>query len=72
MSADSFDGFDYELDSREPCEVERRRYWAVAIGLQEVDGLEVSPYLRELARAYERGGGHPPGHRRSASPLPRR
>lgn len=55
MSADSFDGFDYELDSREPSEEERRRYWAVAIGLQEVDGLEVSPYLRELARAYEQG-----------------
>lgn len=55
MSADSFDEFPYETAE---CEVDadaRRHYWAVAIGLQKVDGLEVSPYLRELARGYERG-----------------
>ena len=55
MSADSFDGFDYEPDRRVADAETRRRYWATAIGLQAVDGLEVSPYLHELARAYEAG-----------------
>ena len=55
MSADSFDDFPYEADTREADIAARRRYWAVAIGLQAVDGLEVSPYLRELARDYEQG-----------------
>lgn len=34
---------------------QRRHYWAVAVGLQQVDGLEVSPYLHELAAGYEAG-----------------
>lgn len=55
MSADSFDGLPYEAAEREASADARRHYWAVAIGLQEVDGLEVSPYLRELARGYEQG-----------------
>ena len=55
MSADSFDGFDYKPDRRVADAETRRRYWATAIGLQAVDGLEVSPYLHELARAYEAG-----------------
>lgn len=55
MSADSFDGLPYEAAEREASADARRHYWAVAIGLQEVDGLEVSPYLRKLARDYEQG-----------------
>lgn len=34
---------------------DRKRYWAIAIGLQAVDGLKVSPYLKSLARDYEAG-----------------
>ena len=38
------------LVAREPGRRERAENWRVAIGLQKVDGLEVSPYLLELAR----------------------
>ena len=55
MSADSLDEFPYRPDERNTSEEDRRRYWAVAIGLQEVDGLEVSPYLEELSRSYIAG-----------------
>lgn len=55
MSADSFDNFPYEPDRREADEAARRQYWAMAIGLQAVDGLEVSPYLRDLSRGYVAG-----------------
>lgn len=53
MSADSMDGFPYKPYARTPSAEERRQYWAVAIGLQEVDGLHVSSYLRDLAKGYE-------------------
>lgn len=43
MSADSFDNFEYEKDSEHTSQAARRHYWAVAIGLQDVDGLSVSP-----------------------------
>ena len=52
MSADSLDNFDYERASEHASEAQRRHYWAVAIGLQDVDGLSVSDYLRENASAY--------------------
>lgn len=52
MSADSLDDFPYKSASGSSSEEERRRYWAVAIGLQAVDGLEVSPYLRGVAGQY--------------------
>ena len=55
MSADSLDAFPYEISAQLSNEAMRRHYWATAIGLQAVDGLEVSPYLRELARDYEQG-----------------
>ena len=55
MSADSFDTFDYERASDHTTEARRRHYWAVAIGLQDVDNLKVSDYLRENARAYIEG-----------------
>ena len=52
MSADSLDEFPYRLDERNTSEKERQRYWAVAIGLQKVDGLEVSPYLEGLSHSH--------------------
>lgn len=55
LSADSCDNFPYEPAESCASAAARRHYWAVAIGLQAVDGIEVSPYLRELARGYERG-----------------
>lgn len=55
MSADSYDNFEYEPASRHISEAQRRHYWAVAIGLQDVDGLKVSDYLREQAHAYIAG-----------------
>lgn len=45
MSADSFDNFEYEKASEHTSQAARRHYWAVAIGLQDVDGLSVSPPL---------------------------
>ena len=55
MSADSYDDFEYRPASEYTSEERRRHYWAVAIGLQDVDGLKVSDYLREQAHAYIRG-----------------
>ena len=55
MTADSFDKFDYEKASAHTSESSRRHYWAVAIGLQDVDGLNVSRYLRETAASYIKG-----------------
>lgn len=52
MTAERLDNFEYEPASAHESEQARRHYWAVAIGLQRVDGLEVSPYLREAADAY--------------------
>lgn len=55
MSADSLDNYEYEPASEHTTEAQRRHYWAVAIGLQDVDSLTVSDYLRENARAYIQG-----------------
>ena len=55
MTADSLDGFGYQKASDHTSEAARRHYWAVAIGLQDVDGLTVSPYLREVAASYIAG-----------------
>lgn len=55
MTADSPDGFEYEPSSKHSSPESREHYWAVAIGLQQVDGLEVSPYLRDVANSYIRG-----------------
>ncbi len=52
MSADSYDDFEYRPASEYTSEERRRHYWAVAIGLQDVDGLKVSNYLRNQAHAY--------------------
>lgn len=55
MTADSLDNFDYERASEYTSEARRKHYWAVAIGLQAVDGLEVSDYLSEVAQSYISG-----------------
>lgn len=55
MSADSCDNFEYQSAAEHTSETQRRHYWAVAIGLQDVDGLKVSDYLREQAHAYIAG-----------------
>lgn len=53
MTADSNDNFEYRPASELESAAARKHYWAVAIGLQAVDGLEVSPFLRELAAGYQ-------------------
>ena len=55
MSADSYDDFEYRPAREHISEDRRRHCWAVAIGLQDIDGLKVSDYLRSLALAYIRG-----------------
>lgn len=55
MTADSFDSFDYERASEHTSAAQRKHYWAVAIGLQAVDGLKVSGYLNEVAQSYVSG-----------------
>ena len=42
--------FDEYIVASEPHKRERAEAWKVAIGLQAVDGLQVSDYLLELAR----------------------
>ena len=39
----SADNFEYEKASEHTSQAARRHYWAVAIGLQDVDGLSVPP-----------------------------
>ena len=55
MTAERLDIFEYEPAREHSSEAARRHYWAVAIGLQQVDGLEVSPYLRKVAGEYVAG-----------------
>ncbi|WP_304427144.1 Fic family protein [uncultured Adlercreutzia sp.] len=55
MTAEKLDIFDYEPAREHSSEAARRHYWAVAIGLQQVDGLEVSPYLRKVTGEYVAG-----------------
>ena len=54
MSADSHDSLPYLPADEVADEAARRHCWACAIGLQAVDGLEVSSRLRELAASYIR------------------
>ena len=42
--------FDEYIRQGDPVQRERAEAWSVAIGLQAVDGLQVSNYLLELAR----------------------
>ena len=47
---DGYINFDEYIRQGEPAQRERAEAWRVAIGLQAVDGLQVSDYLRETAR----------------------
>lgn len=47
---DSYIDFDEYIRQGEPAQRERAEAWSVAIGLQAVDGLQVSDNLLELAR----------------------
>ena len=47
---DNYINFDEYIRQGEPAQRERAEAWRVAIGLQAVDGLQVSDYLRETAR----------------------
>ena len=47
---DGYLDFDEYIRQGEPAQRERAEVWSVAIGLQAVDGLQVSDYLLELAR----------------------
>ncbi len=47
---DGYIDFDEYIRQGEPAQRERAEAWSVAIGLQAVDGLQVSDYLLELAR----------------------
>ena len=47
---DGFLDFDEYIIASEPHKRERAEAWKVAIGLQAVDGQQVSNYLLELAR----------------------
>ncbi len=42
--------FEEYIRQGEPDKKERAQLWRTAIGLQQVDGLEVSDYLKELAK----------------------
>ena len=55
LTADCPEDFPYEAkpELRDPAV--REGYWRVAMGLQEVDGLKPSPYLRDLAREHVSG-----------------
>ena len=55
LTADCPEDYPYEAkrELRDPAV--REGYWRVAMGLQEVDGLKPSPYLRDLAREHVSG-----------------
>lgn len=47
--------FDKYIRQGEPGQVEKARIWQTAIGLQDVDGLKPSPYLKETAQRHIEG-----------------
>lgn len=50
-----YDEFEQYMRAAEPGPQERARLWQTAIGLQKVDGLEVSDYLLETAKRHIEG-----------------
>ena len=52
---DSYLDFDEYIVASEPHKRERAEAWKVAIGLQAVDGLQVSEYLKQTARRHIEG-----------------
>lgn len=55
MMQDNKDPFEEYLKSKEPDKRERGYAWQMAIGLQKVDGLETSDYLKETAYRHIEG-----------------
>ncbi|MDO4290229.1 MAG: Fic family protein [Eggerthellaceae bacterium] len=55
MTADNVNDFPYEPAERALDPATRRAYWDVAMGLQDVDGLHPSAYLRQLADEHVAG-----------------
>lgn len=47
--------FEKYIRQGEPQQLEKARIWQTAIGLQDVDGLKTSPYLRETAERHIEG-----------------
>ncbi len=47
--------FDYYIQQGEPSQREKAEAWAIAIGLQDVDGLKPSQYLRDTAKRHIEG-----------------
>lgn len=47
--------FDYYIQQGEPSQREKAEAWAIAIGLQDVDGLKPSQYLRDTAKRHIKG-----------------
>ena len=45
--------FDEYIVHREPGQKEKADAWQTAIGLQDVDGLKVSPYLLDTVHPYK-------------------
>ena len=50
-----YDEFDQYLRASEPAPKERAGIWQTAIGLQKVDGLDVSDFLVETAKRHIEG-----------------
>lgn len=55
MTADNTNDFPYEPAERALDPATKRAYWDVAMGLQDVDGLQPSAYLRQLANEHVAG-----------------
>lgn len=55
MTADRPEDFPYSPQREPASPAVRQGYWRVAMGLQAVDGLEPSPYLRKLAHEHVEG-----------------
>jgi hypothetical protein len=47
--------FDKYIKQGEPGQAEKARIWQTAIGLQDVDGLKTSEYLKETAQRHIEG-----------------
>ena len=52
---DDYIDFDEYIRQGEPDKIEKAGHWRTAIGLQAVDGLKTSEYLKETARKHIEG-----------------
>lgn len=55
MTDDKYTDWEQYERASEPHKRERAEYWRTAIGLQQVDGLQVSDYLRQTAEQHIKG-----------------